>query len=127
MPMQPSPMAETIGPPRPSLRCFISSLTDPNARRHFFPAMPDCLELRVAQRASFQQFRILLPTVRMFCADDGGVHAGNAERKAQSDSDFFFAIVVAKKIVIQLPQSLPVFVVIGIDRDRKSTRLNSSH
>src|ERR1035441_5706374 len=90
MPMQPSPMAETIGPPRPSLRCFISSLTDQNARRHFFPAMPDCLELRVAQRASFQQFRILLPTVRMFCADDGGVHAGNAERKAQSDSDFFF-------------------------------------
>src|SRR5947209_456674 len=139
MPMQPSPSAETIGPPRPSFRCFIfvppesvatclrhvclgqpigpwlqplgfSYLADPNARRDLFPAMAYRLKLIFAERAGFQQLRILLPSLRFGRADDGGVNSRHAQSKAQRDRDCLFQIRIAQEIVIQFSKSLPILV-----------------
>src|SRR5438876_1525889 len=91
-------------------------LSDPDTRRVFFPAMSNCRKLRLTQRSRLEQSGILLPAFRYCRTDNGGVHTGNAEREPQRDANRSFQVGVTQKFVIQFPQSLPVLVMIPLDR-----------
>src|SRR5437764_7095048 len=110
MPMQPRPIADTTGPPLPNLRCFIlilcshgalspcapterggyssiSYLSDPRPRSAFLPALANRLKSRLVERTCFQKSGVLFPAIRILCADNRRVHAGNAQGKSQCDGN----------------------------------------
>src|SRR5882724_6279645 len=96
------------------IRGFKLDLPDPDAGRVFFPALTNIAKRWLVERALLQQFGVLLPAFGFFCTDNRGVHSRNAEGEAQGDRNAFLQIVV-EKIVIQFPQSFPVFVMIRIN------------
>src|SRR5260370_37720649 len=80
----------------------------------FFPALTNVAKRWLVERALLQQFGVLLPAFGLFRTDNRDVHSGNAKGEAQRDRNAFLQIVV-EKIVIQFPQSFPVFVMIRIN------------
>jgi len=70
---------------------------------------------RVVWGFLFEQVCVLLPTFRFFRPNDGGVNSRNAESKSQRNRNSFLQIVV-QKVVVQLSQSLEIFVMVGINR-----------
>src|SRR6266478_8259852 len=96
------------------IRGFKLDLSYPDPGRVFFPALTNVAKRRLVERAFLKKFRILLPAFGLFCTDNRDVHSGNAEGEAQRDRNAFPQIVV-EKIVIQFPQSFPVFVMIRIN------------
>src|ERR1700719_4297888 len=124
--MQPSPIAETHGPPRPSFLCFIrqlpsrsrdvwraflscraesrhllpfsdhnerfldfawtdtsSYLSDPNSRRHFFPAMPDGRKFRLTKKPGLEQPGICFPALGFACSNDCRLYSRHAQGEAK--------------------------------------------
>src|SRR5437016_894834 len=95
--MQPSPIAETIGPPWPSFRCFIQyscchravppcprdptprvhyklDLSHPYSRGEFFPSFADGFKLFLIERSCADKVDILLEPLRFRGSNNGGVH-----------------------------------------------------
>src|SRR5438128_11052645 len=66
-----------------------SYLPDPCPWRAFFPTLADLIERRFIERPLLKQFRILLPTLRILCADNRGMHSGNAQGEPQRDRHTF--------------------------------------